>query len=260
MRVIACAAMAISTLPAWAWGPEGHSLVSRIALTQLTPAARTRVAEILGPERTLVSIASWADDTRRARPETAGWHFIDIPIHEAHLSMERDCAKGDCIVAKIDGLRRTLRDPATPPEQRREALMFLVHFIGDMHEPLHCSDNDDRGGNSVRVVFVDRQTNLHSVWDSGLLRRLPVEDQLFGQLSAASARHAKKWRKGTVAQWAEESHKSARKLVYGRLPHGAAGSPIVISSEYEKRADPLVKEQLERAGARLAAVLNASFE
>src|SRR5580700_268916 len=186
MRQIAVLALFTSSITALAWGPEGHSLIARIAETQLTPAARARVTAILAPGQTLASIASWADEVRRSRPESANWHFVDIPIDRPHLDMTRDCAKNDCVVAKIADLRKTLLSPATPPDQQREALMFLVHFIGDMHQPLHSSDNQDRGGNSVRVVFFGRQTNLHSVWDSGLLTRLGTADQLFPALSAES--------------------------------------------------------------------------
>ena len=259
MRPVALAALFASGVTALAWGPEGHSLVARIADVQLTPAARARVAAILAPGQSMASIASWADEVRRSRPETANWHFIDIPIDQPHLDMARDCPKDDCVIGKIADLRKTLMDPATPPGQQREALMFLVHFIGDMHQPLHCSDNRDRGGNGVRVVFHERQTNLHSVWDSGLLGRLAPADQLFPALSEESLRRKKKWSKGTVEQWAEQSHHAAQKVTYGRLPKVAPGTPVPLDAQYEKIADPLIREQLEKAGARLARVLNETL-
>jgi hypothetical protein len=256
MRLIA---LLLCGLPVFGWGPEGHALVSRIALTELTPAAKARIAGILGPGRTLVSVSSWADEVRRARPESANWHFVDIPITAKRFNRERDCARGDCVVGKIEDLRRKLQDPALSPDQRREALMFLIHFVGDMHEPLHCADDDDRGGNTVRVVFFGRQTNLHSVWDSGLLGRLPPEDQLFTELSADSARNAGKWRKGDPVKWSEECHKVARKAVYGFLPKAPEGAPVPLGPEYEKNADPVLKEQLAKAGTRLAVVLNSTL-
>jgi len=237
----------------------GHSLVARIAEAQLTPQARARVTAILAPGQSLASIASWADEVRRARPESANWHFIDIPIQHHHLDMARDCPKGDCVIAKIADLRRQLTDPATPPEQQREALMFLVHFIGDMHQPLHSSDNQDRGGNTVRVVFFDRQSNLHSVWDSGLIGRLAPAHQLFTVYSQKAMRKRKKWAKGSVEQWAEQSHWAAQKVVYGRLPKAAEGNPVRLGTPYEKVADPVIREQIEKAGVRLAAVLNATL-
>ncbi len=245
------------TPPAFPWGVEGHDLIARIADAQLTPAARARVLEILGPGKTMESVASWADQIRRSRPATGPWHYIDIPIDQPHMDLARDCPKGDCVVAKIADMRAEVRNPATPPAERREALMFLIHFIEDMHQPLHCSDNQDQGGNSVHLRFFDRTTNLHSVWDSGLLDRMGTEEQLFAQLSPDSARHARKFSKGSVEDWAEQSHKAAQKIVYGKLPKA---TPVVLNAAYEKTADRLVRRQIELAGARLAAVLNHDLQ
>jgi hypothetical protein len=230
--------------------------VARIADSQLTPTARAKVAAILAPGQSMASIASWADEIRRSRPDSANWHFVDIPIDQPHFDRVRDCAKDDCVIAKIADLRKTLQNPNTPADQQREALMFVIHFLGDMHQPLHCSDNKDRGGNGVRVVFHDRQTNLHSVWDSGLLGRLAPADQLFPIYSQEAAHKRKKWSKGTVQQWAEESHHAAQKVVYGQLPKVEAGTSATLGPAYEKLADPLVRMQIERAGVRLAKVLN----
>jgi hypothetical protein len=260
MRSLVCLTLIFLAGPAFAWGPEGHSLVARIAEAQLTPAARARILAILGPDRTVVSVASWADEVRRARAETAPWHFVDIPLEQKRLDMERDCAKGDCIVSVISRFRQVLRDPATAPEQRAEALMFLIHFIGDLHQPLHSSDHKDRGGNSVQVMFHDRATNLHSLWDSGVLGRLAPENELFPALSADSARKRKSWSKGTVTDWAEESHKVGRKITYGKLPAAAAGGTVTITPAYEALAGPAIREQIERAGARLASVLNTELK
>jgi hypothetical protein len=252
-------AMALFILPAFGWGPEGHRLVARIAWEQLTPEARERVSAILAPGETLASIASWPDEVRRSRPKTEPWHYVNIPVDQPHLDMARDCPKSDCVVAKIADLRKTLEDPAAAARERREALLFLVHLIGDLHQPLHASDHHDRGGNLVRVQFFKRRSNLHSVWDSGLLGRMESEDQLFPALSRDSARHRKKWDKGTVEDWAEQSHKAAQKVVYGKLPQAAGDSPLALGADYERLADPLVRRQIEKAGARLAAVLNASL-
>jgi hypothetical protein len=241
--------------PLFGWGPEGHHLVARIAEAQLTPETRARLAGILGPNETLVSISVWADEIRRSRPETGNWHFIDIPIDNPHLDMARDCPKGDCVLAKIEEFRKALNDPALAPAKKREALRFLVHFVGDMHQPLHCSDNKDRGGNDVHVRLGTRQTNLHSVWDSGLLGRIGKEDDLFQAMSLEASRHAKKWSRGSVNDWAEQAHKAARKIVYGKLQKRP---PMAIRAAYEAKADPLIREQIEKAGDRLARLLNDS--
>jgi len=260
MRKYSLLALLCAGLPALAWGPEGHDLVARIAETQLTAAARARVAEILGPGSTMVSVSSWADQIRRSRPETGPWHYVDIPINKPGLDMARDCPKGNCVIAAIAAMRAKLRDPAVAPEQRREALMFVIHFVGDMHQPLHSSDDGDRGGNDVRIVFEGRPGNLHGLWDSGLLSRMGTEDSLFAKLSAASARRRKKLAKGTVSDWAEQAHKLAQQVVYGKLPKAPPGSPLVIRADYERRADAVIEVQIERAGARLAAVLNHDLQ
>jgi hypothetical protein len=252
------------SLPAFGWGREGHSLIARIAWAQLSPAAQAKVTAILGPNVTIESIASWADEVRNQRRDTGPWHYVNIPIDKPHLEMARDCPKNDCVLLKIEEFRKSLQDPATPPEQRKEALLFLVHLVGDMHQPLHCSDNGDQGGNKVIVTFADygrdRPYNLHSLWDSGLLDKMPKEDVLFPEYSKDSAKHAKKWAKGTVFEWAEDIHKVAQKVTYGKLPKVPAGAPVPIDAKYQQKAGPVIQTQIEKAGARLARVLNEALQ
>ena len=126
-----------------------------------------------------------------------------------------------------------------------------------MHQPLHCSDNKDRGGNEVRLDFFGRPSNLHSVWDGGLLGRLAAEDAMFAELSKdLSNSHAKKWGRGTPRDWAEQTHKAGVQLVYGKLPKDHPA----VTPQYEKLAQPLIRQQIERAAARLAATLNAALK
>lgn len=260
MRRLALIVVVCGSLPAFGWGPEGHDLVARLALAHLTPAAAARVAEILGPGATLASISSWPDQIRRERASTATWHYIDIPIDKPHLDMARDCPKGDCVLVKIEDFEKVMADPAATAVQRKEALMFVVHFVGDMHQPLHCSDNKDKGGNDVRLEFFGRNSNLHSMWDSGLLGRMGQEDALFAQFSKdLTEKRARKWGKGTVYTWAEQSHKAAQKVVYGKLPKAADGGQAKVDAAYEHLADPVIKDQIEKAGARLAMVLNTTL-
>ena len=145
-------------------------------------------------------------------------------------------------------------------EEEAIYLAWLMHLIGDIHQPLHCSDNRDRGGNEVRLDFFGRNMNLHSVWDGGLLGRMTPENELFTTWSKdLSGGRANKWGKGTVRDWAEQTHKAAVKFVYGRLPMASA-SQIHVTADYEKLAEPLIQQQIERAGARLAATLNAALK
>lgn len=248
------------TLPAFGWGPEGHNLVARLAAAHLTPAATARVAEILGPGVTMASVSSWADQIRRDRAPTGPWHYVDIPIDKPHLVMARDCPTGNCVLAKIEEFKKTVVNPAATPVERKEALMFLIHFVGDMHQPLHCSDNHDKGGNDVKLDFFGRPSNLHSIWDGGLLGRMGNEEALFAQYSAEMTNKlAKKWGKGKVNAWAEQSHKAAQTVVYGKLPKAPAGGQVTVDTAYEQLADPVIKDQIQRAGARLAMVLNTTL-
>jgi len=262
MYKLALIGLLVSSLPGFAWGPEGHALVARIAEGELTPAVKARVLEILGPGSSMLSIASWADEIRSSHKETGPWHYVDIPIDKPHLDMDRDCAKGDCVIAKIEEFRDALKNPATPAEKRREALMFVVHFVGDLHQPLHASNNNDHGGNNVHIVFHGRAGELHGLWDSGLLNRMGDANALWEKFRRAAERHRKQWAKGTVRDWAEQSHAVARKTVYGKLPKQSlpAAAPIVITAAYEQKADLAIARQIEEAGVRLAFLLNTTLQ
>lgn len=269
MRKLLAAALAafVVPMPVFSWGGEGHNLVARIAQVQLSAKVRAKIDAILGPNVTIVTISSWADSVRRDRPETGPWHYVDIPIDMPHLDMARDCAKGDCVIQAIANFRAALRNPATPAEKRKEALEFIVHFVGDMHQPLHSSDNKDKGGNDVRVQLAgaDRPGNLHGAWDSGMLAHLGKEDDLYPVLLKVALKNRKKWSKGSVEDWAEESHKAAVDVTYGKLPvKPVAGTPnttpIPLDAAYEEAAQPLIRLQIEKAGDRLARVLNETLK
>jgi hypothetical protein len=170
--------------------------------------------------------------------------------------MARDCPKGQCVVSALAGFEAVLKDPQASPEHRKEALLFVVHFVGDLHQPLHSSNRDDKGGNQLRVVFHGQPANLHSVWDSGLLNHMPKERELFARFNQQAERHRKKWSKGQVEDWTEQSHHLAQKITYGKLPKPGADGTIMLDDAYEQAADQVIAEQIEKAGVRLAAVLN----
>ena len=156
LAIALCAGLLVPT-NLTAWGPEGHIVIATIANARLTPAARAAVRQLLG-RHSLASVANFADQIRPQRPETANWHFVDIPKGETNYDPGRDCQpspKGDCVIAAIARAETALKDRSLPRKQRAEALKFLVHFVGDLHQPLHWSDNHDRGGNDVNVSFLD---------------------------------------------------------------------------------------------------------
>jgi hypothetical protein len=141
-------------------------------------------------------------------------------------------------------------------------LRFLIHLIGDIHQPLHCADDHDRGGNDVRVRLGAAETNLHAVWDSAIVATLGDDPAVVAaHLEARITRgEAGTWSRGGPAQWANESFAIAKRAIYGPLHGGQGGAePIQLPDDYALRERPLVAEQLEKAGVRLAFVLNGAF-
>ncbi len=244
---------------AWGWGREGHALIGHIAERHLTPEARAAVAKLLGPGESLASVGSWADEIRNERRETSTWHYINLPITAARGDWRAYCPASGCVVGVIPDMLARLRNPALSPAERGEALKFLTHFVGDLHQPLHTGDRGDRGGNDVPVVFLDRPANLHSIWDTPLLMWMLEQDP---GLRARLERGVNYWQRrhlerGTLDDWAWEAHSVARDVVYRHLPDG---NPAMIGQDYARHAAPAIELQIQRAGVRLARLLNEAFE
>ncbi len=252
---------------AGAWGWEGHIIVARIAEQHLTDKAKAGITQLLGPDRKIsdTSVASWPDNIRRDRPETGPWHYVDIPFGATSYDPTRDCQNGRCVVAQIEHFAAVLADTNATTVSRAEALRFVVHFVGDMHQPLHSSErNHDKGGNLVKITFLsDSETgNLHSVWDSILLRQyLGGEDvsQYADKLnSRITPQQMKDWSGGSVADWAWESHQQAVAHTYAGVP--IQDTPFNLDQQYVAGNREVVETQLSRAGIRLANLLNKAFQ
>jgi nuclease S1 len=262
---LAASSLLASSQPLSAWGQEGHSIIAEIAARHLSATATDQIAALLGPNVSLASVASWADDIRDERPETYNWHFVDIPLNANDYDPKRDCAdsgRGDCAIAEIERTRKTLLDKTAPLRDRLEALMYLVHFVGDIHQPLHTV-GDYRGANDYPVKFfvdplkrIKQDTNLHAVWDGNLIRVTVwdwgayvrrLEEQWFpgrdiGTLAA-----------GTTLDWLLEAHTAARDVAF-KAPMNAD-----LGQDYLNLALPTVDHQLAAAGVRLARILNEIF-
>ena len=270
--------------PAMAWGYEGHEIVATIARAELTPAVRAKVDAILatdtdtltGPD--MVSRATWADAWRSAgHRETAQWHFVDTELDGSNLKMAcvgfpaaaEPASAGpatDCVIDKIREFTVELASPTTAPSERLLALKYLLHFVGDVHQPLHASDNHDRGGNCVLVSLGGNRTvNLHAYWDTAVVEAAVGKDvataavKLNGHITTAQ-RTA--WRQGDASSWATESFQVSRSTVYtigSRAGCESDAAPITISPGYAVAAQAAAQVQLERAGVRLALVLNTAL-
>src|SRR6266516_2237538 len=191
-RLQAALLMLVCATAAYAWGKAGHRVVARIADDLLTDEARARVRFLLHGN-SLESVSVFADHYRLLDTNTAPWHFVDIPVSANDYDPARDCRRHHgCVVEALDHFQKVLADTHTSATNRAFALMFVVHLVGDLHQPLHCADNNDRGGNDVAVTFFGEADsaggthwNLHSVWDTGLIGHRNLTDAAYASRLSA---------------------------------------------------------------------------
>jgi hypothetical protein len=255
-------AVGIAPAPCLAWGIEGHRIIAAIAADELTPAAKNQIEQLLGSgdvSAAMMDASTWADEIRSTRPQTAPWHFVDIPVGSAGYDYVRDCIRQNCVVSQIDRVERVLADKRVLVSGRAEALRFLIHFIGDVHQPLHAADNRDKGGNATRVILQGRRTNLHAVWDVDTVRALgrgpeEISVQLEREITPANMHM---WQMGNGLDWALESFRIASREIYGKLSGpGGMDAPIILPRDYPTAESAVARQQLQKAGVRLAWVLN----
>lgn len=279
------ALLALTPQSGRAWGIAGHAMIADIAEWHLTPAALSEVHRLLGEEgwEHLDQVSSWADEIRPQRKEANPWHYVDIPLTEHSYDPARDCPKGDCAIDAINRYRVILSDKSKSTAERREALKFLVHFVGDIQQPLHGTENaGDHGGNKVLVNYFGQTQsgkyplNLHWVWDTSIIEHhLGVKEGGLNddnaQLRQAATLLAAKLNDSIGKQeaslpqdldpvtWAMESHDLAAQYVYpGVVAPGAQApdTPVAIGEDYDRRAWPVVQRRIKQGGLRLAALLN----
>lgn len=278
--------------PAWAWGDEGHEVVVAIALHFMLPVKRQTLIDLLAQDsdpltaHDPVSSAVWADRLRDARrhegqgnfQRSHEWHFVDLDRQHPNLSqachqfapLPHDTLASEgpahtCVVDKIEQFSRELeqyRQAGRPAASRPEAILavkYLMHFVGDLHQPLHAIDDHDHGGNTVRVKWDHAHAgSLHHYWDTLFIERLdPDATHLANTLSAAiTPANVQAWQQGTVRDWARESYDTARTQVYDPLPTPDDRGRYHLSNAYAHQAMTLISFQLEEAGVRLAQLLD----
>jgi len=247
------------TAPAWAWGPQGHEIVALIAGQHLSGTARAEVAQLLGGGAMLVHDSNWADEIRDQRRDTSSWHYVDIPLTARFYDPRRDCRDGDCVVAQIEKNVRVLANRRLGTGARREALRFLIHFTADLHQPLHAEDNDDRGGNQIRVTIGRQRATLHRIWDSGVVEALGRDTTAVanGIERSLSPQERKAWAQGTQVQWVNEAHAIARDWIYPPLQ---GRHELRLPRDYAERQAAITRMQLAKAGLRLAFLLNSTLK
>jgi hypothetical protein len=252
-----------SATPAWAWGRLGHRVIARLAEKHMTAEAKAGVAALLEPGESMALASIWADEIRGRQPKTAPWHYVDVPLDQARYDarFSGDDPKKGCVVDKIAEFRAILKDSSRSVEDRRFALRFLLHLIGDLHQPCHVGDNHDKGGNLTQVRWFDRGSNMHRVWDTGIIERAGGTEDFWlaelAELDTVETRAA--WMSRTVEDWATES------LFLARAAYEIPGTDQRIKSgqklgnEYQAKHLPVVRRRLCQAAMRLAMVLNEAF-
>ena len=241
------------------WGVTGHRTIGRIAANHLSPQASAAVRELLGNE-TLAEASTWPDEVR-SQPEykhTGPWHYINLPIGLSEPDFEKT-VKGmtqENVYSALLQQEQVLGSTASSKEQKIEALKFIVHFIGDLHQPMHVSREEDKGGNTIQVNYSGVGTNLHALWDSKLLDHLGLDDQQLAQkVDQVSAAQVSAWQSDPLIKWIWESYEISSKL-YAEID--AMNSRSIDDSYYQAHIQ-IVQQRIEMAGVRLAGVLNRIF-
>jgi hypothetical protein len=281
-RISLLALVAVSSLvsqSALAWGPRGHRLVALIAerrLSATAPDVLTKARTFLqttnapqtnceptDPPRTLADVASIPDDFRQVELAlvTRDWHFVNIDNANPAYSEQRDCPTGDCVVRRLERMRQLLKDHSRAACDSESALIYLVHFVGDLHQPFHtgfghlANGDPDLGGNRVKVTIDGQQRNLHSVWDTTLIERQNRTDEQWVEhlmTDVLGSRNPKTLAAGRIVDWTNESHRLAIKR------HVKDGT--TLSDEYIAASTKDVDERLLLAGLRLARLIEEALK
>lgn len=245
----------LQTVSAYGWGKTGHRLIARIAEAELSPATSRAISQILG-KKSIVSVSLWADAIKKKRPETGKFHYCDFPkSSNEEQSIESDTSQEN-VISTLSSFLEVLQNPQASKRKKREALKFVVHLVGDIHQPMHCNPKGDAGGNLIKVTFNEIPTNLHRLWDSDLLEFTGIsEEDYFAKLiSNFHAQENSTLQTGNPMSWAGESCHLAMSHAY-KLPDG-----LKLDEQYYFSNSAVIDRRLVQAGLRLARVLEASFQ
>ena len=272
--LVGLTALLVTTAPAHAWGVLGHQIVAGIAKRNLGSAQVRAIDALLADARIgggdMVGAAAFADDYRIGHPHTGPWHYVNVPLDATEYSEDRDChtdfqqrrvSDTPCVVAQVLAAKTRLGDATLTSAERGLAAAMLIHFVADIHQPLHTTTRNDRGGNGVVTSWFGETTNLHAVWDVKIVERQYGVDADPARIAEAldarvTAAERSAWCNGASMDWANEGVAAARAVVYASVP----SSPVTLSDAYHERAVPVVEQRLARAGVRLACALRSALE
>ena len=243
---------------AFSWGLIGHRTIGEIAQQHLSKKAKKELKKLIGKE-TLAWWANWPDfiksdsTWRHASP----WHYVDLPGHMEKEKFIEDLKKlpGKNLYTQIPAMIAEMKDKSLTLEQRRIALYFLIHLVGDLHQPLHVGREEDEGGNKIIVYWFDKKTNLHSLWDSMLIEFQQYSYTEYAKLlNIKEPEQVKAWQSGSLDDWFYESHQLSD-IIYDASPNEAK-----LGYKYNFQFQKMLDEQLLKGGVRLAALINKAFE
>jgi len=268
--------IALIATPARAWWEYGHETVATIALDQVRPVTRARIAALLRhdrdlatptcPARTIEQASVWPDCIKGLKERFSyayAWHYQNVDICKP-FDLKTPCADGNCVSAQITRNAKLVGDRTLPPRERLMALAFLVHFVGDLHQPLHAGDRSDRGGNDQKAsygIYAGKRLNIHSIWD-GYLAERAISSPRSGA-RGLEAEIAPGMERGGVEDWSRESwqvaHDSAYALALGD-PCGPKGPIAAYDAAKIEALVPVVRAQIVRGGVRLARLLDEALQ
>jgi hypothetical protein len=252
--------VAIAVILLISWGAVGHRTVGSIAEKHLTPKALAGVKDLLGGQD-LAGVANWADSVRSlpAYKQTGPWHYINLPMgltYDAFKNRVENMLEANVYSALVAQLR-LISDASVSRERKVAALKFVVHFVGDLHQPMHVSREEDKGGNTIQLNYDGQGTNLHAVWDSKLIDHTGLDyQQLAAKYDNASPAQIRQWQNDPVVKWMWESYQITEQL-YAEVDSMHDRS---IGQAYYDEHIATVALRLEQAGVRLAGLLNVLFK
>ena len=265
--------------PAAAWWEYGHESVATIALHEVSPVTRREIARLLArapelqtaacPARTIEQASVWPDCIKTLGERFSyafPWHYQNVNICKP-FNTKPACADGACVSAQIDRNRKLLADRSLPVRERLMALAFLVHFMGDLHQPLHAGDRGDRGGNDFKADYgVIQRSNIHSIWD-GLLADRAISQPPGGPLAILGevpAPERQAFRLGDVTSWGKETWQAAHDFAYGSVMADPCGdlpkTRPVMGEDIVQKLIPIVRLQVAKGGIRLARLLDEALD
>lgn len=287
MRPLLGILLILAAQPAGAWWDEGHKVIARIAAQHLSAKARAEISDLLEVENNpraiadaLANASTWADQIKADKAH-ANWHVLNLAWQDNRANMAERCDGDDCLTARLKIFAGQLEANHTDedsPFDDVDALRFVVHLVGDLHQPLHVASNSDLQGTCEEMAdWVDQARNLHAVWDGPLVSLMGPDDtalaaDLNSEIAALDESERTQLSAGDIDDWAWETHRVAVTSVYKRLeipkeplafPASCTEAPdeiqslrVVVDDAYLQEMRPIVREQLKKAGLRLARMLN----